>query len=194
MELNTVEAQKVLEQYLRKLDGAVRRLPASMQKDIRDEISIHILDSMHASKRETELDRVLEALERLGDPEKYMKPMIADYEVEFATSTFKPNHVFLAMMDNIGAGVERTLRYSIFFLLYLTLFSFVFLFLAKILFSHNTGLFFQNGEFYSFGFISTPDEYSEQLGVWLFPLSVVGFSIDYLLITLLMKFTRKRRR
>jgi hypothetical protein len=194
MELKTIEAQKVFEQYLRTLDDAVTRLPLSMQKDLRAEISLHIIDSMQASKKGTELDRLRDALDRLGDPDNYLKPMIADYAVEFATSTFQPYHVFRAIVQNIGIGIERTLRSSFFFLLYLTLFLFVFLFVSKIIFPSHTGLFFQNGEFHAFGFVSNPQEDSEQLGGWLFPLAILGFSLDYLLITLLMKLTRKRRK
>ena len=194
MELKTIEAQNVFEQYLRTLDDAIKRLPLSMQKDLRAEISLHIIDSMQASKKETELDRLRDALDRLGDPENYMKPMIADYAVEFATSTFQPYHVFLAIVQNIGMGIERTLRSSFFFLLYLTLFLFVFLFVSKIVFPSHTGLFFQNGGFHAFGCLSNPQGDSEQLGGWLFPLVILGFSLDYLLITLLMKLTRKRRK
>ena len=79
MEFTTPEAQKVFQQYISRLDLSVRKLPEDMQKDLRAEITGHILDSMEASQKETELDRLLDATERLGDPDKFLKPMIADY-------------------------------------------------------------------------------------------------------------------
>ena len=98
------------------------------------------------------------------------------------------------MVKNIGAGVERTLKYSIFFILYTTLIAFVILFFAKIFFPHDTGLFYSNNQFKAFGVYTSAGAYKELLGYWILPLLVVGSVADYLLITLLMKLTAKKKK
>jgi len=194
MQFTTPEAQKVFKQYLKRLEQSVSRLPESMQQDLVKEITGHILDSMNASQKETELDQLLDATARLGEPAKFLKPMIADYETEYATSTFNPVHVFRAMVNNIGAGFLRTVRFGVFFLLYFTLFTFAFLFISKIFFPDQTGLFFQNGTFYGFGVIFSAGNGTEVLGYWILPLSLLGLVLDYLLITFLLKLTVIKRK
>lgn len=195
MLLKTAEAQKVLDRYIKKLDFSVNKLPAEMQSDIRNEILGHIVDSISASRKETELDQLLDAIDRLGDPGKFMKPMIADYEAEYATKTFNPAHIFRAMTRNIGAGLGRTIKFSVFFVLYTTLLSFAFIFLAKIFVPEHTGLFYSGNEFSGFGLIYGNEKQKvELLGYWLLPLSLIGFVLDYLLITAIMKLTIKKRK
>jgi len=194
MQFKTPEAKKVFDRYIRRLESSVSKLPVNMQTDLRNEITGHIFDSVNASDKETELDQLLDALERLGDPEKFMKPMIADYEVAYATTTFNPADVFRAVIRNLGAGVERTLKYSLFFILYLTLFAFAIIFVAKIFFPGYTGLFYDHDQFKAFGVFISGGEYKEILGYWLLPLSLGALVLDYLLITLLMKVTGKRKK
>lgn len=194
MTLSSDEARKVLDHYLRKLDRSVRTLPDAMQTDLRDEITSHIAESMEASTKATELDRLLDALDRLGDPEKFMRPMIADYRVEIATSTFNPRHMLRALAANLGAGVVRTFRYTLFSLLYLTLFSFVIMLIAKAIFPAHTGLFVVDQEFKAFGVVSDTQNLTEVLGLWLYPILIAACFVEYMAISLLMKVTRIRSR
>lgn len=195
MQFKTKEAGKVFAQYIRRLERSISKLPSEMQTDIQNEISGHILDSMEHSKGELELDKLLDAIERLGNPEKFMKPMIADYEAVYATSTFQPVHILRAMVRNLGAGFERTVKYSVFFILYSTLFSFAILFLGKIFFPGNTGLFINNnGGFKAFGIFSPVLGDVELLGYWLLPMSLIGLVMDYFLITFIMKLMVKRKK
>ncbi|MBI2419078.1 MAG: hypothetical protein HYV28_14495 [Ignavibacteriales bacterium] len=194
MLLQTTEAQKVYERYINRLKRSVSSLPDEMQQDIRNEISNHIFDSMESSKKDTELDRLLDAIDRLGDPEVFLKPMIADYQVEYATATFKPLDVFRAIIENLGAGFARSLKFSVFGILYLTLFTFAILFVCKIFLPHNTGLFYSENGFQAFGIIAGTKGANEVLGYWLMPIAMAGCVLDYLLITLIMKITAKRRR
>lgn len=193
MLLQTTEAQKVFERYINRLKRSVSTLPQDMQTDIRNEITNHIFDSMESSEKDTELDRLLDAIDRLGDPGKFLKPMIADYQVEHATATFKPLDVSRAVIENFGAGFARSLKFSVFAILYMTLFMFAILFVSKIFFPQNTGLFYRGNNFQAFGIIAGVDGTNEVLGYWLMPLSFAGFVLDYLLITLIMKLTAKKR-
>jgi hypothetical protein len=193
MIVETKEAFSVLEKYLRRLDRATKNLPEEIRKDLRTEISVHIADSIASSAEATELERLLDAIERLGDPEIFLRPMIADYTVEIASSTFSPRDLLRALAVNIGAGLKRTVQYTFFSFLYLTLFLFVILFIAKVFFPLYTGLFYFNGEFQGFGFNAQGDQYTEVLGFWFLPIITIAFIAEYLFLGLLMKIFRNRR-
>lgn len=193
MHFNTQEAEKVFRQYTGRLSNATRGLPEEMRNDLTTEITGHLLESMSASDKTGELDKLLDAIDRLGDPEKFLRPMIADYHTENAVQTFKPRDVFYALIKNIGAGTARTIKFSVFFVLYLFLFSFAILFFGKIFLPAHTGLFVVNGQFKGFGLMFPTPGQTEVLGYWMLPVSIAGFVVSYLLITLVMRLTVKRK-
>ena len=140
---------------------------------------------MQKNTAEDELEGLLNILENLGMPEKVLKPLIADKKLRQATKTFNPKHVFQAIKLNLKNGI-------VFGLLYLFLFSTIFLFMAKIVFPNNTGLFYNNNKFQSFGFVADYKEYNEVLGIWFTPLVLIFTIILYLIITLLLRIWRKK--
>ncbi len=193
MELNKINfknanAQKVYENYLLQIQSATKQLSKPHQQDILMELNSHIYESIQINKEEDELSSLLTALEKIGIPNEVLKPLIADKKLRQATKTFNPIYVLQALVLNISNGVI----YFVFATLYLLLFSFVFLIIAKIVYPSITGFFYKKNEFFQYGIVAMTEnkmEY-EVLGNWFIPVTILLAIFFYLMITALLKFKR----
>ncbi|MGJ1430646.1 hypothetical protein ACR79M_05120 [Sphingobacterium spiritivorum] len=135
------------------------------------------------------MERLLDVLENLGQPETFLKPLVAEKKLEEATKSFNPLHILKALILNIGNGVS----YVIFTLLYLLLFGFIFLIGAKLVDPENVGFFFKPNEIFILGYYRengiTYQQY-EQLGHWFIPAMLLLVLVFYVLITLLLRLKR----
>lgn len=128
----------------------------------------------------------MDILEKLGRPEAFLKPLVAEKKLDEATKTFNPLQVLKALILNIGNGVS----YVVFAILYLLLFGFLFLIIAKIADPQNVGFFYRPDDIFILGYYRT-DEVNhyqyEQLGNWFIPVMLLLTVIFYMLITLLLR-------
>lgn len=183
-------SKRVYENYMNRIKKTVRTLPPIDQKEVLLEFNSHIYEGLARKNQEREIDRLLDVIDKLGDPEEVLKPLIADKKLEQATKTFNPVHLFKALILNITNGIS----YVIFFILYLSLFGFVFLIYAKFDNPDSIGLYLKNNSFMALGklnegYLQNPN-ISEVLGNWFIPIMVLSIILSYLLITLLLKLKR----
>jgi|GEM_PF-31085 len=181
IEFKDVNAQRVYNNYIKTVEAAVNPLSKDDRLDILMEFNSHIYENIQRKTQGTEMDCLLNAIDRLGTPEEVLKPLIADKMLEKATRTFNPLHVISALFFNIANGIS----YIIFAFLYLFLFAFIFLIGAKI-FNPNVGMYFKDGHFQALG-IAMGDGYYEVLGHWFIPFMIVLTIALYLFITLFLK-------
>lgn len=181
---------RVYQNYLKRIKKTVSSLPKKDQQEILLELNSHIYEGLKHKTQKSEIDRLLDILEKLGEPEEILKPLVADKKMEQATSTFNPIHLAKALFLNISNGIS----YLFFIVLYLSLFGFVFLIYAKITKPDEVGLYFREGSFRALGKLN-PDylaatPHTEVLGNWFIPVMLLAIIICYLLITLLLKLKR----
>ena len=117
------------------------------QREVLLEFNSHIYEGLARNHKGKETDQLLDILDKLGEPEQYLKPLIADKKLEQATRTFNPVHLFKALALNVTNGIS----YLIFGLLYVTLLGFVFLIYAKLSNPENVGFFLKNDSFLALG-------------------------------------------
>ncbi|KKK41382.1 hypothetical protein LCGC14_2724490, partial [marine sediment metagenome] len=128
IEFKEVASKRIYESYMERIGKAVKPLPINDQNDVLLEFNSHIYEGLQRQKNKTEIDGLLDILDKLGIPEEVLKPLVADKKMEQATKTFNPLHIIRALALNITNGFS----YLIFFMLYLLLFGFVYLIFAKI--------------------------------------------------------------
>ena len=191
MELNKINfintnAQKIYENYLLQIQLATKKLSKADQQDILMELNSHIYESLQKNNDKEELSSLLNALEKIGIPNEVLKPLIADKKLRQATETFNPIYVLQALILNISNG----LIYFVFAILYMLLFTFVFLIVAKIFYPSITGVFYKKNEFFQYGLISLNENKMkyEVLGNWFIPVTILMAILFYLIITALLKF------
>ena len=188
MEINKINfkngnAQKIYENYLLQIQLAIKQLSKPDQQDILMELNSHIYESLQINKEEDELSSLFTALEKIGIPNEVLKPLIADKKLRQATKTFNPIYVLQALALNISNG----LIYLVFAILYMLLFGFIFLIIAKIFYPSMTGFFYKRNEFFQFGIVALTEnkmEY-EVLGNWFIPVTILLAIFFYLMIKLI---------
>ena len=193
MELNKINfknanAQKIYENYLLQIQLATKQLSKADQQDILMELNSHIYESLQKNNEQDELSSLLIALEKIGIPNEVLKPLIADKKLRQATKTFNPIYVLQALALNISNGVI----YFIFAILYMLLFGFIFLIVAKIFYPSSTGFFYKKDDLFAYGFVHINENNIkyEVLGNWFIPVTILLAILFYLIITALLKFKR----
>ena len=177
-------AQKVWRQFVRELDHKLKPLPSDSREDIRLEIMSHLYESAQNDGAGTEDMRFLNAIERLGDPDDYLTPLVAD--IQLFQQAVKGNPAA------IGRSLLKYARQSVGFALVTFLFGFAYAFLAMIVilglshfFMPDAGLWIHDSGSLTFSFESQP-----QAEMWmpgLFPwLAIVGSGVGYWLLNRLL--------
>ena len=189
LEFSDKNAIILYNRYIGDVKHIISTLPKEDQDDILMEINSHIYESMQRNKSISEIDGIVETLDKLGNPYDSLSLLVADRKLSQATKTFNPIHVFKALYLNISNGI----MYVLFSLLYLVLFSFIFLIFAKIIYPQKTGLFVgENPIQFSFGIVDNTS--TEILGNWFIPVVLILIVVIYLFITLLLKLRYKLKR
>lgn len=184
-------SKRIYLDYIARIQQATKSLSKENQQEVLLEINSHIYESIvDAPENEKgEVEQLLDVLEKLGQPEVFLKPLVAEKKLEEATRTFNPIKIVKALALNIGNGIS----YIVFALLYLLLFGFLFLIVAKIVDPQNVGFYYRPNTVFILGYYRdngiTYSQY-EQLGNWFIPFMMVLTVIFYLLITLLLRLKR----
>lgn len=191
IEFTDKSAQKIYDSYFRRIRRTISVLAKSDKEDVLMEFNSHIYEGLQNATEDGEVEKLLKITQGLGDPEEVLKPLVAEKKLQQATRTFNPMHIFQAIFLNIKSGIV----YSIFAILYVCLFGFGVLMVFKIMYPEDTGLFLKNGEFMALGRLRTTDEnITEVLGSWFIPVMFFSALIMYIIITLILKATRKKKK
>ena len=183
IEFKSSAAQKIYIDYIYRAKKTISILSESDKIEMLMEINSHIYEATSANQSSEEIDNLLSVIEDLGSPEEFLVPIVAEKKKLQAQNSFNPKHVWQALRLNISNGFF----YSLLALAYLFLSVFVFLSITKLIAPEKTGLFYINGQFKSFGFVSNTENMTEVLGYWFLPLAILVAFVLYILITLLFR-------
>jgi len=179
--------QRIYDDYVKRINRTVVTLSKADQHDILLEFNSHIYESMQGSNKESEIDSLLDVLQKLGAPEEVLIQLVADKKMEQATKTFNPAHIFKALVLNISNGIS----YTIFVILYLILGVGVFSIGAKIFYPDKVGFFvYEKGWSIGIG----ENSGTEVLGNWFIPVMFGAILLLYILITLMLRLIRGLRK
>lgn len=182
IKFNQTASERIYLDYMKRVKRVTRSLSKENQEDISMELNSHIFEAIRQKNSDNEVDSLLDVLEKIGAPEEVLKPLVADKQLEQATRTFNPVHIFKALLLNITNGIS----YIIFLLLYLFLFSFVFLIFAKLWNPGKVGFYYSDPSSFIFGISNNPDR-PEILGNWFIPAMLLAIAFFYIIITFLLK-------
>lgn len=186
IQFTDINAQRVYDNYIKRIETATKSLATEDSTEVLMEFNSHIYESIQNKGAESELEKLLNAIDNLGIPEEVLKPLIADKFLDKATKSFNPVDILRALALNITNGIS----YVIFFILYLSLGGFLFLIFAKLINGDNVGMFFRNGKFQVLGLTPHSEGYDEVLGIWFIPIMILSMLVLYFLITLVLKFKK----
>ena len=183
-------AQRVYRNYIQSIRNATKELTAEDSLEILMEFNSHLYESVQINRfaeiknSKLEIDNLLNAIDKLGEPEEVLKPFIADKMLDKATRSFKPTDIFKALFLNIGNGIG----YFIFGILYFLIGMFTLFIFLRIFLGNEINLFIGDGTY----LIGSLDE-SEGLYVldnWFIPVMLLLNLALYFIITMALKFKR----
>lgn len=183
LEFKQEAAQRIYDDYIKRTNRVISSLSNADQQDILLEFNSHIYESMQGSTLESEIDSLLDVLQKLGAPEEVLPQLVADKKLDQATRTFNPAHIFKALALNISNGIS----YTIFIILYLILGIGIFSIGAKIFYPDKVG-FYLHKPGWSVGIGENSG--TEVLGNWFIPVMLGAMLVLYIFITLMLKLIR----
>jgi uncharacterized membrane protein len=189
--LSETVAKKIWHQYFRRVKRCARPLKSHQQEELILEIQDHLLESFKQKTGNNEAEKLLNAIDKLGDPEEYLRPMIADRLLSSASSTLNPKTVFKGLYYDLFGNVKSFLLSLAFSLGYLAAFVFAVLSILKIFFPDNIGFFINETGGILIGIIGGESLKTDILGFWNVPLGLLVSLIIYLVLTRNLKVVKR---
>jgi hypothetical protein len=186
-------AERIWAQYFRRMDQMLRPLDEEQKADVTLEIKGHLLESFRSETSGSEAERLLNAIDRLGDSELFIGPMRADRLLAKASKSFKPRDVLKGLVYHFVGGTRKLALGIVFVLGYILVVCLWLISVLKIFFPRHVGLMlFEDGPLV-FGYAANlAGLKSEVLGYWIIPICAGAAIGLYFGLTRLLK-TLKRR-
>lgn len=183
--------QKIWSQYFRRVRHFSKSLNSDIQQDLKLEIQDHLYASFRNETGESEAERLLNAIDKIGNPEEYIKPMIAGRLLVDASQTFNPKMIAKGLYYYIQKGVKNFLFSLLFFFGYFIVLIISLLTILKIFCPEYVGIFLHSNGKYSYGFDANSVNTTELLGYWFIPIGIVLSLLLYVGLTKLLKVLNK---
>lgn len=183
-------SKKIYDSYIKRIKRTTSTLPKEDRNEVLLEFNSHIYEGMQRNSDPSEVDAILAILQKLGEPEDVLKPLIAKKKLLQATRTFNPLHIAKALVLNIANGVS----YVFFAFLYILLFGFGYIIVEKIRRPEEVGLFFVDGQFETLGTMGgypRDGRIMEVLGNGFIPVMILVTMALFVLITLLLRMKQR---
>ncbi len=178
-------AQRVFDQYCKQINAITRPLSANDREEVIREITSHIYESISADSGKDEVENLLNAIDKLGDINEYLSPIVADKLIKEAGKDLNPKTMIRAYVHNLGHSFKRSLLFSLFGIFYLILACIVVAAVLK-LFIPDMGLYVGKGMFF-LGILHKP-EAVEVLGYWLVPIGLTIAVVLYIISSKVLKY------
>jgi hypothetical protein len=184
-DFDSIKAYKIYADYIEQVNGIISILHKDDILDIINEIDSHIYESFIYNRAiVSEEERIKTVIRNLGEPQSYLKPVIAERQLKQAINRYDIFGIFKGIWATLLTGGQ----YVIALVMYLLILSCGFLVIAKIFYPHKTGLFVEDGNFVGLGYLSQINaEAIELLGYWLIPVLIVSCVIFYFFMTFILK-------
>jgi len=186
--------QKIWNQYAERLRYLLRKLETNEKDELLLEIQSHLLESFRQNPAESEEERLLDAIHRLGEPEIFLKPMIADTYMDRASRTLSPRDVFKGLYFTFLSGFKKSLISLTLGLGYAFVVVFLVLAILKPFFPDHIGLLlFNDGTMTAGMALDTTGVKVDYLGYWFIPIAIGLSSLIYIGLTRWLRMIRRTK-
>ncbi len=170
----------------------MRRTDKEEKKELLLEIKSHLLESFKQDPAESEEEKLLNAIDRLGEPEIFLRPLIADRYMTRASRTLSPKDVARGLYFSLFTGFKKAVISFLLGLGYILAFILAAMAVFKPFFPNHVGvLLFNDGSFIAGLSINSSGVKTDYLGYWIIPLSAALAVLIYIGLT---KYLHKVRR
>lgn len=184
--------KRIWDQYLRQVERVLKPLDPSMREETLLELQAHLLDGFRDGTGETEAERLLNAIDRLGEPEEILKPMMADKLLTKGIRTLHPGSIAKGLFYSFFGRLRRialALAIGIGFVGSLCLAA---MGILKFIFPRHIGFLLLEGGGFIFGMtLDASHIKTDVLGYWFVPIALVLAFLFYLLFSQLLRLLKK---
>lgn len=185
-------ARRVWDSYFTEVDRLLVRAGA-VGTELRADLEAHVADSMAADPAPgSETERLQRALDRLGRPLDYLRPMLADALIERGGRTYNPLTIARGLGHALRAGSSRAATAFAFVLGYAFLVVFAAMAALKPVWGDHVGLFRYADGALAMGIMSDTAGAEELLGWWSVPIAMVIAALLYAVLTRALRTMRAR--
>lgn len=186
--------KKIWKQYLHRVNRCSKALGPEEQEELLLEIQDHLLESFKQETGESEAHRLLDAIAKIGEPEDFIKPIVADKLLVKASKTYNPKTIVTGLFYYLSISAKHFLLALLFSLGYVTAFIAGVMALLKPFFPNNVGLIlYEGGDFVLGVDVDTTGAVGEVLGYWVIPIGLTAALLIYLGLTRLLSVLRKSK-
>ncbi len=185
-------AVRIWEQYFKRLERAIRALGNEQRSEMELEVQDHLLQGFRETAGANEAERLLLAIENLGEPDVFIKPMLADRLLDKASRTFFPKDIGSGLYYYVFGSMRQMLLGLFFTAGYLVSFGLVMMAVMKVFFPSHCGLLvFADGD-WVFGFkLHHAGLKSDLLGYWVIPLGLAAGALIYIGLSKLLRLLKQ---
>mgnify|MGYP003147521896 CR=1 FL=1 len=175
--------RRLWDDYFAEVDRLVAPL-GDEGRELRADLEMHLRDSMSSGTDEgDETARLASAIERMGRPIDYLRPMLADSYIERASQTYNPVTIGKGLFHTLLSGGGKVLAGTGFAVGYMLLAALVAIAVSKPFWPEQVGLFrFPNGNIAA-GIVSETSGAQELVGWWAIPIALGLATLTYILLT-----------
>lgn len=180
-EFSDPAARALWNDYVAQVDRMVA-LIGPEAAELSEDLRAHLADSFASDTSGSEVDRLRRAIERLGQPSEFLRPMLADELIERGARTYDPSLISRGLYHTIRSGSRRAFSAVAFAAGYVVLAIFGAMTLLKPFFGNHIGLIRGPNGSLTFGLV-TDGAGEELLGLWSIPLTLALCALLYVLLT-----------
>jgi hypothetical protein len=189
IKLQNSVSRRIWENYSKQINRIIKPLADKQKEEILLELQSHLYESMANDCAADEESRVLNAIEKLGDPNVFLQPIVKDKLLYNTLKSLSPVNVLLLFFKNLFSGIKKFV-YSILIGVGYLISSILFLAGFFKIFYHEVGFYYFGPPWYKF-FIGVVDikvnkNGKELLGFWLIPLGIGASILIYYGLTKLL--------
>jgi len=186
--------KKIWDQYNKRLQYLLRRINTEEKEEMLLEIKGHLLESFQQDPADSEQERLLNAIDRMGEPEKFLKPLIADKYMNRASRTLSPKDVIKGLYFSLFTGLKKALVSFFLGLGYIIVCILGLMAVLKPFFPNHVGLIlFNNGSVTAGISTNSSGVRIDYLGYWVIPIAAGLAVLIYIGLTKYLHKTRRAR-
>lgn len=186
-ELSDPQAARMWDDYVARIDCMLRQA-GDAAGELGEDLRSHLADSYAAEgDAGAEAQRLARAIAKLGEPETYLRPLVAEALLRAGTRSYNPFSLARGLYHSLWAGSRFALSAALFSLGYLLLAILALMVLLRPLWASHVGLFRSAEGQISFGILSETAGAQDLLGPWTEPVTLLAVAVLYLLLTTLLR-------
>lgn len=178
---------KLWRNYFKRVQRVLKPLPDDQKRDIMLELQSHLLEKMNRIPSGAEAERLLEAMEQLGEPEEYLQSIVADRLILNATKSYLPGDLIGGLVYRLRISIKQALVSLAFGLGYFISFLFLLMGGLKFVMPNRVGLFEKADGTMVLGILEASNNFHDVLGFWIVPIGMAISVSFYVILTRLLR-------